>query len=317
MRINQLRGIVFGLLLFAMACSKSQDNTTAPHVYIGGFTGQSGSTAQGVVWKNGVAEDKPGTDNITAIAVSGSGVYVLQGNTYWKNGVAVTIPGIHTSSGIAVSGTDVYISCTTLTSDSGGIGKAGVLYWKNGTFVNLTQNIPDVSAGTSTGISVSGNDVYVSGSFFSPSYSPLQATYWKNGQLITLDRNAYGTKCITASGNDVYVASQTGLSTGEVIFKNGVMQKLGPHTKVYDIFLSGSDVYVAGFEGSGADTAIYWKNGQSIKLSGGWMTTGIFVNGNDVYCSGLGGTSAAVYWKNGVLKTLADPGGTTCIAVVP
>lgn len=89
----------------------------------------------------------------------------------------MVIPEIHTSSNISVSGTDVYISCTTLSSDSGGISKAGVLYWKNGTFENLTQNIPDVSAGASTGISVSGNDVYVSGSFFSPSYPLLQATY--------------------------------------------------------------------------------------------------------------------------------------------
>lgn len=81
----------------------------------------------------------------------------------------------------------------------------------------------------------------------------------KNGELITLDPNAYGTKCIAASGNDVYIASQTGLSTEVIIFKNGVMQKLGPHTKAYDMFLLEFNEYVPGFEGSGADTAIYWK----------------------------------------------------------
>jgi len=316
-RTRRSRIISFGLLLFTIACSKTQDTSTSPNIYIGGFTGQAGSTAQGVVWKNGVAENKPGTDNITAIAVSGSDVYELSGNTYWKNGVAVTIPEIHTSSGIAVSGNDIYISCTTRTSDSGGVGRAGVLYWKNGVFVNLTQDVPEVNSGSSTGIAVSGNDVYVSGSFYTTSHPELSATYWKNGQLIKLDQAYWTTHCIAASGNDVYVAAQSGITAGEVLFKNDVPQTLGPHTKIYNVFTNGPDVYVASFEATGENDCLYWKNGQSVPLTGGWMTTAIFAYGNDVYCAGLGTPVTAVYWKNGVLHNLADPGSTTCIAVVP
>jgi hypothetical protein len=80
------------------------------------------------------------------------------------------------------------------------------------------------------------------------------------------------------------------------------------------IFVSGFDVYVAGYEYDGEDgrtRAKYWKNGREVILTNGAykaFAESIFVSGSDVYVAGherdgdpneYGRNTRAKYWKNG------------------
>jgi hypothetical protein len=71
-----------------------------------------------------------------------------------------------------------------------------------------------------------------------------------------------------------------------------------PSSYSTSIFVSGSDVYVAGNESSEINKkALYWKNGQKVYLTDGREYSeaySIFVSGSDVYVAGTNG-----YWKNG------------------
>ena len=107
-------------------------------------------------------------------------------------------------------------------------------YWKNGTLVNLTDGS---KAAYTTSIAVSGSDVYVAG------------TQW-DGNLIQYN-----------NGNTVY--NRTPVAK---YWKNGAPVNLTDGSKwaeAKSIVVSGTDVYVAGFEGG---VAKYWKNGSPVIL---------------------------------------------------
>lgn len=187
-------------------------------------------------------------------------------------------------------------------------------YWKNGNRVILGD-------GFANSIFVSGNDVYVCGN---------GATYWKNGNLVTLGNGVGQTNSIAVSGNDVYVAG--GMGGHAVYWKNGKPTYLPENSRIgewadiypvdstsstaYSIFISGSDIYIAGGEEISrmispypnlshiyGRSAVYWKNSNEIYLiKGGYGSSyaddaySIFVEGPDVYACGA---LEARYWKNG------------------
>jgi hypothetical protein len=117
-------------------------------------------------------------------------------------------------------------------------------------------------------------DVYVAGYEVNGSNLDI-AKYWKNGTPVTLGGGTYGSWATS-------------------------------------IFVSGSDVYVAGREGSAThDIAKYWKNGIAVPLTDGTgdgYASSIFVDGNDVYVAGTESLASGVatYWKNGVPVDLTD-----------
>jgi hypothetical protein len=86
------------------------------------------------------------------------------------------------------------------------------------------------------------------------------------------------------------------------------------------IFISGNDVYVAGYEAvpNSNSVAKYWKNGVPVTLSDGstgTSLTGICVSGTDVYSCGAvytpgSASSSAIYWKNGNMVNLKGPNTT-------
>lgn len=77
--------------------------------------------------------------------------------------------------------------------------------------------------------------------------------------------------------------------------------------------ISGNDFYISGYEenAKGLTYAKYWKNSEVILLtdsaSGSAMASDITVVDNDIYVVGNIG-DRAVYWKNGVVNYLTEPG---------
>jgi hypothetical protein len=93
------------------------------------------------------------------------------------------------------------------------------------------------------------------------------------------------------------------------LWKNGVVQYLTDgknHASAKSIFVSGNDVFVAGYEQSGKGPAYHhvamlWQNGVASPLSDGENSAegySVFVIGKNVYVAGRDGDNA-VLWKNG------------------
>jgi hypothetical protein len=210
---------------------------------------------------------------------------------YWKNGQAVNLPGIGilvgggggTSSihgdyvsGIFVSGSDVYVSGGSHQYQN----EIAPTYqfaeiWKDGVSTNLTDGLIDSTVGgsvtsypTTTGVFVSGSDVYVSGTL-----SGTQALYWKNGAPVLLSGNGSGAaaaESIFVNGSDVYAAGyvDSAAASFAVYWKNGVLNHLSTSpSSASSIVVLGDSVYVAGWQAAnGTSYATVWANGQATQL---------------------------------------------------
>jgi hypothetical protein len=123
-----------------------------------------GVDSNGVIYASGYSTGSDGT--VYPGYWSGTSVDSLAWHylPYWSN---------QRGGAVRVSGTDVYIVCTG--SYSG--------YWKNGLFSSVYG--PSSETACSTGLSVSGADVYVSGFTLDPSGEVLPG-YWKNGSWVAL-----------------------------------------------------------------------------------------------------------------------------------
>ncbi|HWZ15232.1 MAG TPA: hypothetical protein VNW95_08325 [Mucilaginibacter sp.] len=198
-------------------------------------------SSQATLWKNGVPTVLAGGSTASAIAITGTDVYIAgvsgTGNnisaTYWKNGVAATLTGGLQANAIAISGTDVYIGGNMFN------GAAG--YWKNGVATTLTNSgVANHAAYDVTGIASNGTDVYVTGSTFFTSAADAQyanswgslATFWKNTTPATISasplNNVAAAVCIY--GADVYIVN-AGVNNGPDSFvanywKNGTIVPL-------------------------------------------------------------------------------------------
>jgi hypothetical protein len=122
------------------------------------------------------------------------------------------------------------------------------------------------------------------------------------------------TACGTATLADIYVAGVEGTAK---VWKNGIATNLSnavDSSAAYSVFVSGSDVYVAGSERGFAKV---WKNGVVTNLansSNRSYATSIYVSGNDVYVAGgefesLSNNYIAKFWKNGVSTSLSTNSG--------
>ena len=253
-------------------------------VYVAGYR-HIGTFGVARWWKNGT--EMPVSDDVhfssaEGIQVVGNDVYIVghEGNSagksvakYWKNGNPVNISeGTNISlSGMAVNGQDVYVVGNSLHAN----GNTVATYWKNGAINQLTSGVS-----FAWDISVSGNDVYTTGSIRNTGPGIGFVSSWKNNTATLLSPGLDG-----GAGRDIVVV--------------------------------GNDVYVAGIERNikHIGVAKYWKNGAPVALSDGAFeaqANAIAVLGEDVYVAGYeynaAGVSIAKLWKNGVAIPITDGG---------
>ena len=229
----------------------------------------------------------------TAVYTTPTAVYPKLGwvANYWQNGVPVQLSGqrfpggpqdstidaySEYTSGIFVAGGNVYVAGGSNEYYSGVPSSYQFArYWDQGTATSLVDNLLDSSGGNitarpvTTGIYVSGTDVYVAGVF--GGVYPNQAVLWKNGVASILGKGS--ANAVFVSGSDVYVAG-TSLINGNyeaTYWVNGqptVLSTSTMYTTANSIFVSGSDIYVAGSDVVNDVTyATYWKNGVATHLS--------------------------------------------------
>ena len=332
------------------------------NVYVAGNDYNATTHATNAVyWKNGnevVLSDPNHNAFATSIVISGKDIYVAGYEVndtnyvakYWKNGVAVSLTsGAHNAlaTSIAVSGADVYVSGY----ESNGT-KYVAKYWKNGSVTVLSDGSNDAYA---TSVAVSGSDVYVAGYENNGDANPYYqsqglnsgrndiAEYWKNGNLVVLTDGTEFARAfsVTTDGAFAYVAGQENIgvdpnttnigkywkNTGQVPLTQGESGS----ANCTSILVSGSDVYVAGYQSNGVYYyAEFWKNGNKTLLTPQASThngiansiavygTDIYVAGNETSADGHGST--AEYWKNGNPVILSIPNvpyqDAACIVVV-
>jgi hypothetical protein len=283
---------------FAIAVSGSD-------VYVAGYAFNGIGMAVAKYWKNGNSvslSDGSRDTRTNAIAVSGSDAYVAgyaaegteltdaNGNVYrnaiakyWKNGNPVSLTDgsrYAQATAIAVSGNDIYVAGYEYDGN-----KYVAKYWKNGIPVSLSDGSEDAEA---FAIAVSGGDVYMAGAEYNGSY--WVAKYWKNDNPVSLSDGSRDTEAlaIAVSGSDVYVAGNAAEGTELTdangnVYRNRIAKywKNGNPVSLTDgsryagasaIAVSGSDVYVSGYEYNGDGTssvAKYWKNGNPVSLTDG------------------------------------------------
>ena len=157
---------------------------------------------------------------------------------------------------------------------------------------------------------------------FSSARSGLAAntTYYVRAYATNSYGTSYGNELsfTTSNAKDVYVAGYEHYSA--IIIKNGtkiLTSALGntfpAATGARSIFVSGSDVYAAGYATSNSETkVVLWKNNTPSYLdqtggSNGWdpviYANSVFVSGSNVYVVGQGSGGATI-WKNNVATVL-------------
>jgi len=195
-----------------------------------------------------------------------------------------------------------------ITSDGGSSITAKGVVWHTSTNPTTVLSTK-TSDGTGTGI-------------FSSAISGLSAntTYYVRAYATNSYGTSYGNELsfTTSNAKDVYVAGYEYYSA--IIEKNGtriLTSALGntfsAATGARSIFVSGSDVYAAGYATSNSETkVVLWKNNTPSYLdqtggSNGWdpviYANSVFVSGSNVYVVGKGSGGATI-WKNNVATTL-------------
>jgi hypothetical protein len=317
---------------------------TTAGVYAVGYKLDANGNLISTMWKNGVETElskisESSNTQASGVFVSGNNVYVTQ-TTYiqggysrsqlWKNGAVTDITAnaeLGDAHGVFVSGNDVYIVGNRVVAN-----RAVATVWKNGVATSMAGGLQSEAQA----IFVSGSDVYVAGfiSNDADGKTTLPAV-WKNGVITMLGLGtgvSYGSaNAIYVNGNDVYVggtmiADNYGLLM-PVIWKNSAMTFMSTTTLsdaagaggINGIYVSGSDVYVAGYSVNDiarVKVATLWKNGTPsaltiAKVYNDSAADAIVVSGNDVYVSGSvqNGTNItniafATIWKNGTPTTL-------------
>ena len=234
------------------------------------------------------------------------------GDSVFTTASTSTIPTITTT---AIS------SITNTTANSG-----GTISTDGGAAVNVRGVCWSTTANPTIALSTKTTDGTGIGTFTSAITGLTAATtYHVRAYATNSVGTAYGNDVsftTTSSTPDVYVAGYERNATNQVatVWKNGIATSLSSATndaQATSVFVSGTDVYVTGFEYdiSTKATAKIWKNGIATALTNGTQDAyaySVFVSGSDVYVAGTeynGSFDVPKIWKNGIATSLTN--GTT------
>lgn len=262
-------------------------------VYI---TGNEEGTSNAFYWKNGEKVILPQVGKTWGIFASGSDVHVIGtierivgqsiGTTavYWKNGIIKELPNSSLSlikarpSYITVNGSDVFISGSISYPIHSSSFYSKPVIWKNGELTTLFVPSEYYNGAEATSIKFSNGHTYVSGILSRgkvSNYIPLQAAYWKDGELVLLGSSLTKTSAameLAVENDDVYVAgyeSNVGTGWAGKYWKNGSEVPVNKEANVnlYSISVINGNVYLAGDrrltpQQKNPSTATYWVNGE-------------------------------------------------------
>jgi len=244
---------------------------------------------------------------IAGYEINEKGIWVAK---LWINGRAQNLTdGTKNASAFAVyaSGKDVYVAGYERPENE----KSVAILWKNGVAQRLSSN---PRSGLARNIFISDDDVYVTvfeddGHFGDPTCKLLKNGKAQNINLYTHNLPIY------VSGNDVYLVGEKEVPGNKVvafIWKNGVIRELSRdarHSGARSVFLSGSDVYVAGYimpNPFEPFVATLWKNGVVRKLTNGAKNSGaVLVNElNNEIVVVINEDDVVKLWKNGKVQNI-------------
>lgn len=142
-------------------------------------------------------------------------------------------------------------------------------------------------------------DIFVSGTQNTGAFEI--ATYWKNGNPVTLSTNQSFLSSIYIDGSDVYGAGYERINNIKLAkyWKNGIKTTVGVNeSAVNSITVNGNNVYLGGWEIiNGFDLPRIWKNGIGTSINftdplvsqvvlGNGACNGIYSSGSNVYATG-------------------------------
>lgn len=239
-------------------------------IYVAGFDANN-ATEHALLWKNGVVSSY-GTDLARATAV------------------------------VVAPNNDVYLGGSEVSTGPAGYVRYAK-YWKNGVETMLGTDFSEVNA-----LALAGNDLYAVG--YESVGTANAAAVWKNGVVTHLSDGVNNAviNSIFIQGSDVYLVGSDGYNWK--LWKNGVATTLTGIDNASAVFVSGTDVYVAGYAitAGAQDRAVLWKNGVVTDLTDGSFyaqAKSVFVDGSDVYVTGVEADGPALHslvaklWKNG------------------
>lgn len=119
------------------------------------------------------------------------------------------------------------------------------------------------------------------------------------------------------SQTTTYVYAAGFVNSNAMVWRNGeVLFNLG-NGGALCVFVSGNDVYVAGWSWTspGNSTAVIWKNGVIYQTLGTGTARAVVVSGNNVFAAGNCADSNAIVWKNGSVLYNLGPGWASSMYV--
>jgi len=283
------------------------NSTSDLAVSSGDFT-VTGSTLKFVQWdgKDSTSGNVTISGNGNTITLSGFTSWTRLNGTWYKNGASVS-SGTVTLESVTANGSASHTTTELVLIfneringlSAADITLSGVAGVTKGTLTGGPKYVLPISgftAGGTLNVAVAKSGFTFSGS---PKTVPIYALNWD-------------------ATRDVYVVgySKDGGVSKATIWKNGVKTLLSTsESYAYSVYVSGSDVYVAGHIGSSTtgstnSKATLWKNGTAQTLSSSAaIAKSVVVSGSDVYVAGntISASRRAVYWKNGNQTTLNTP----------
>ena len=310
------------------------DNPTPAqtHVYVAGSTSSYYEGGPAVCWVDGVMQtlDPDAYNAARAVCVKGSDVYYGGSDAnhhpvVWKNGTAQVLS---TEIGCV---TDLKTANNKLYACGSANDKP--VYWVDGQMVSLPLNPDNEWAQYEPhAIFISGNDIYVAGTFYNHLNDGDGACLWKNGVLQMLSDKAADARDVCVIGGVVYVVGSEEFNNGyhkSVMWVNGAIQDVQVTTptvfqsKAMAIVERNGKPYViaegwVGDAWTGTYKGFEWQDGMATALPSCARPKDMFKHGNDIYIVGLDGqyTHTPVLLKNLSKVKLNTPSGDGCAYAV-